>query len=320
MWIGESRAVLAAVMRVMRVVRVVRVACLAGCAVCAGCSSAPDAAKQAARTPGQAPRAPVPVIDRFSARAGHLMVRDQRRELPGPGQPIDLDRPPFLTQGLGPDGAPVRYYNFDVQSAVPATLYRFTRAGTREPVAGQLDVVDVLPGAPGYSDFWRIAWVEVPATFVPGSITSAAQARELHASVSGSAIDCPIVPRGSTAREAHGVPPAEPVELWYRGERVTCLRFGAELALDGDRVPTSPIYVTFGSEPPVFRTEPGTPQTHNVVLSLPGDLDYSPLWDVHIYDRSAFDRVRDANSALAAPVVEHGPLVNCPIVSIGARP
>ena len=84
-----------------------------------------------------------------------------------------------------------------------------------------------------------------------------------------------------------------------------------------NHIPTSPIYVTFGARP---RFAPGTPQTHNVVLSLPGDLDYSPLWDVHIYDRSAFDRVRDASTALAAPVVEHGPLVNCPIVFLGDRP
>src|SRR5213078_4037993 len=80
------------------------------------------------------PRTPViaPVIDRFSARAGHLMLRDRRPDLPGPGQPIDLDRPPFVTQGLGPDGVPVRYYNFDVQSDVPATMYRLVHAGSHE--------------------------------------------------------------------------------------------------------------------------------------------------------------------------------------------
>jgi hypothetical protein len=285
-----------------------------GC--CVACSGAPATPKQELPAPVQGSSAPV--IDRFSARAGHLMVRGKGAELPGPDQPIDLDRPPFITQGLAPDGASVRYYNFDVQSDLPATLYRFTRAGAREPIAGQLDVVDTIPGEAGYSDFWRISWVEVPPSFVPGSITNAAQVRELPAAASSSAINCPIVPRGSTAREARGVPPAEPVELWYRDHRVTCLRFGAELSLDGELVPTSPIYVTFGSEAS-FRTEPGTPQTHNVVLSLPGDLDYSPLWDVHIYDRSAFDRVRDANTALAAPLVKRGPKVNCPIVFIGDR-
>ncbi len=256
------------------------------------------------------------VIDRCSPRAGHLMVRDAKHAVPGPDQPIDLDRPPFITRGLGPDGKPVRYYNFDIQPTRPATLYRFTRAGRREP----LDVVDVIPGEPGYSDFFRIAWVEVDAAFVPGSITSAAQLRGLRITPSGDAIDCPIEPRGTTAREAHGVAPAQPHELAYRGARVTCLLFGPPLSLDGDRVPTSPIYVTFRSEARPesgFRTEGATPQTHNVVMSLPGDLDYSPLWDVHIYARAAFEAVRDANTALAAPLAAHGPLVNCPIQSIG---
>src|SRR5262245_26521077 len=87
---------------------------------CVACSGAPSTAPQEPRAPEHAP---APVIDRFSARAGHLMVRDRRPDLPGPDRPIDLDRPPFITQGLGPNGAPVRYYNFDVQSDRPATLY-----------------------------------------------------------------------------------------------------------------------------------------------------------------------------------------------------
>ena len=265
------------------------------------------------------PHADAPVIDRFSAHAGHLMVRTAQNHLPGPDEPIDLDRPPFITRGLGPDGTPVRYYNFDVQPLVPAPRFRFTHAGKREPIAGQADVVDVLPGDPGYSDFWGVVWVEVPESFVPGSITAASQIRGLHAEASSRALDCPIVPRGTTAREAHGVARAIADEMWYRGAHVQCLRFGDELELVADHVPTSPIYVTFGSEA-TFATEGGTPQTHNVVLSVPGDAEYSPLWSVHIYDRAAFDRVHDATTALAAPVVKQGPLVNCPIQSVGREP
>ncbi len=262
------------------------------------------------------------VIDRFSQRAGHLMVRDHAPKLPGPDQPIDLDRPPFATQGLGPDGSPVRYYNFDVQSDQPATMYRLVHAGSHDPIAGQLDIVDVVPGDDGYSDFWRVAWVEVPAGFVAGSITNASQLRALHVETSASVVDCPIVPRGTTARGGHGVAPPEVRELSVRGQRVTCLHFGPDLTLDGDRVPTSPIYVTFASEAgPAsgFRTEAQTPQTHNVVMSVPGDVDYSPLWAVHIYDRQAFDRVHDANTAIAAPVAGKGPLVNCPIFAVGPQ-
>jgi hypothetical protein len=253
------------------------------------------------------------VIDRFSARAGHLLVRDHRPDLPAPGSPIDLDRQPFVTQGLAPDGRPVRYYNFDIQSDRPATLYRFRRGAMQ--VAGQPDVVDRIPGDDGYNDFWRVAWVDVPADFVPGSITAASQVHALPISPSTIILDCPIVPRGS-----HGAGAPAWLELAYRGERVACLHFGDDLTAERDRVPTSPIYVTFASEAGPdsgFRTEPRTPQTHNVVMSVPGDADYSPLWAVHIYDRAAFDRVHDATSALAAPLADKGPLVNCPIIAIG---
>ena len=254
------------------------------------------------------------VIDRFSARAAHLLVRDASNGLPAAGAPIDLDVAPFVTHGLGPDGAHVHYYNFDIQPDRPARLYRFVRGASREPIAGQPDVVDVIPGDDGYSDFWRIAYVRVPDDFVAGSIDRAEQIRGLPVDDDAHAIDCPIVPRGTTARE--GEP--ERVELAVRGERVECLRFGEPLLLDGDGdVPTSPIYVTFAREK-VFATEPGAAaQTHNVVLSVPGDVDYSPLWAVHVYDPAAFARVHDEASATAAPLVNPaGPHVNCPVVSV----
>jgi hypothetical protein len=262
-----------------------------------------------------------PIIDRFSATAGHLMVRTGSNGLPGPGQPIDLDHAPFVTQGLAADGSRVRYYNFDVQSAKPAMLYRLTPVHAQAAIAGQLDIIDGIPGEAGYSDFFRVAWAEVPDGYVVNTITSADAVRgqALHVEQTGSVIDCPVVPRGTTAREATGVDPVAPTEVWYRGSRVTCLRFGAPLTLDGERVPTSPIYVTFAT-PGAFRTEAGAAQTHNVVMSLPGDVDYSPLWAVHVYDPAAFATVADGQTALAARLVDpNGPLVNCPVQAILAR-
>ncbi len=266
------------------------------------------------------------MIDRFSAQAGHLLVRAPGNHLPGPGQPIDLDDG-YVTQGLGPDGVPVRYYHFDVQSDVPATVWRLVRAGSHDAVPGQADVIDVLPGEAGYSDFWRTAWVEVPPDFEPGSVTSAGDiaARGLAVTLDDTVTNCPVVPRGSQAREGG----AQLVERWYRGHKVVCFDFGgAALLLDDDgKVPTSGIFVSFrmnpgqpgGGPPSGFRTEAGSRQTHNVVMSVPGDLDYSPLWAVQIYDGAAFDRVHDEASARAAPLVTQGPLVNCPVVWVQPR-
>lgn len=260
-----------------------------------------------------------PLVDRFGPRAG-LLRRDEVAGLPAAGAAIDLDRPPFLAQGLGPDGKPVRYYHFDVQSPVPAPRYRLVRAGSLEPVEGQPDLIDVLPHERGYSDFWRIHQVEVPADYAAGTFTSVAQVLASGAPITPGdlAENCPVVPAGSTAR-ASGVTRRA---LRYRGSELECLELGAPLLLAQGLVPTSPIYVTFridptspgGGPPSGFLTEPGTAQTHNVLFSLPGDLDYSPLWDVHIYANSDFPAVRDAESAQRARLVAKGPLVNCPVV------
>jgi len=280
------------------------------------------------RSPGAGSSAARPsagvLIDRFSARAGHIMVRDSNPALPAPGAPYRLDDS-FLTQALGPDGAIVRYYHFDIQPALPALVYRAVRAGSHDALAGQPDVIDVIPGDDGYSDFFRFAWVEVPADFRPGSLRSLAdiETRGYRIELDGVAHNCPVVPRGTSAAEGQ---PTTTTRL-YRGGEVTCLRFAAELTLDAaGQVPTSDIYVTFrknpgargGGPPSGFMREPRSVQTHNVVFSVPGDLDYSPLWAVHIYDNAVFERVRDADSAMHAPVlVPDGPLVNCPVVFVG---
>src|SRR5882724_6085172 len=102
-------------------------------------------------------------IDRFSAAAGHLMVRDATNGLPGANGAIDFDSgAPFITVGLGPsDGKPVKYYNFDVQPTGPAPIYVLFRDGETAPVSGQLNIVDVLPGDAGYNDFWQVTMVTV---------------------------------------------------------------------------------------------------------------------------------------------------------------
>lgn len=91
-------------------------------------------------------------------------------------------------------------------------------------------------------------------------------------------------------------------------------------------LPLSPIYVTFNVNPGApnggpgsgFRTEPDSPQTHNVPFTLPGDPGYSPLWLVAVYDNADFPSMHDRATALKAKVLAPGvATVNCPIVFIG---
>jgi hypothetical protein len=270
------------------------------------------------------------VIDRFSATAGKLQARSADPSLPGPGQPVDFDRPPFITQSWGPAGEVIRYYNFDVQPTAPARMFVF-HVGGHELVT-QHRVVDVIPGEPGYSDFFRVVQVNAPASYIPDGLRDAAAiARSGFEIVETSQIvNRPIVPRGSRARERLHGEPTEPEDGWYRGQRIQWFRFDEAqlIARPGDAVPTSPISVAFNANPDQpgggpasgFRTEPDGRQTHNVASSLPGDVDYSPLWLVSVYDNAAFPTVFNEATVLAARFkARNVATVNCPIVFVRPR-
>jgi hypothetical protein len=270
--------------------------------------------------PGPAPRAR---IDRFSDAAGNLFRRSAMPSLPAPDQPIDLDRPPFITRGLGPTGQRVRYYNFDVMPEAPAPIYVLFRQGETQPVAEQQNIVDAIPGEVDYSDFWQVVRVTVPANYVANTVRSLAQIVQAGYPMerTPTVVNCPIVPEGSTGREggaADGL-----TRGWYKGQLVFYFNFGdAPNVTATGVVPTSPIFVTFnvnpdqpnGGPPSGFRTEPGTDQTHNVVATIPGQTGYSPLWLVIPYDNADFGDVRDRFSAQAAALFPVAGVVNCPVV------
>jgi hypothetical protein len=273
--------------------------------------------------------APHAAVDRFSAAAGNLFVRTGGNGLPAANAPIDFDQAPFITDGLGPNGELVSYYNFDVQPVTPAPIYVLFREGEGTPVAGQLNIIDALPGDADYNDFWQVVRVDVPADYVANTATSledldaAGYPRQITTMI----VNCPVVPEGSTAALRVGGGSTALVRGWYRDQVVFYFSF-EEHALGttpGDEVPVSPIYVAFninpdqpgGGPPSGFLTEMGSSQTHNVVATLPGDGGYAPLWSVNIYDNADFDSVDDLTSALAATqLVAGAALVNCPVVSV----
>src|SRR2546423_155943 len=60
-----------------------------------------------------------------------------------------------------------------------APIYAFFHAdGT--PVAGQRNVIDALPGSPGYSDLWNVVKVVVDASYVANSLKDARSILEAH--------------------------------------------------------------------------------------------------------------------------------------------
>jgi len=273
-------------------------------------------------------------VDRFSDAAGKLMVRDGSNGLPGPNEPIDFDSgAPFVTKGLGPSGENVTYYNFDVQSEHSAPIFVLFKEGQDSPVAGQLNIINVVPGDVGYSDFWHVHKVTVPAGYVANTLTSVAEVMSSGYPVERTdlVVNCPVVPEGSTADLRYGGGDNGLIRGWYRDQVVFYFDFSEKelhvnLPAEGHPdVPLSDILVSFninpdqpgGGPPSGFMTESGSDQTHNVVETLPTDAAYSPLWDVDIYDNANFDSVHDYASAQAANVLVTGAAnVNCPVVAV----
>jgi hypothetical protein len=284
-------------------------------------------AAQAATEPLDPEKAPIAAVDRFSDKAAHLQLRTPSNHLPGPNEPVDFDTGPFITQGLSPStGKPVRYYNFDVQTTTPATVYVLYREGEDKPVAGQLAIIDTLPGEMGYNDFRQVWKVTVPKDYAANTIADAGTLKDAGYKMEQTQIlrNMPVVPDKSTAKARLNGESGELKRAWYQGKVAKFFSFD-EAPLSGSGVPLSPIYVTFNVNPGQpnggpgsgFKSEPGSEQTHNVPATLPGDAGYSPLWLVAVYDNADFPSVRDLATALKAKVLAAGvATVNCPIVLI----
>lgn len=284
-----------------------------------------------AETPTDPSTAPRVTVDRFSEAAGTLFVRTEDDDLPAPGEPIDFDQQPFLTQGFGPQGGVVQYYNFDVRPVEPASMYVFVRDAEETPIEDQLNVIDALPGDRGYNDFWHVHQVSVPSDYTANTVTSRAEieASNYLVNETNTLVNFPVVPAGSTAEKRGGDAPSDPVEGWYRDQVVTYFEFREDtISPKRGVVPVWPIYVAFQTNPGQpgggaesgFMTEADGVQTHNVVSTLPGGQGYSPLWSVNAYDNDAFESVTDLQSARNAEQLAVGiATVNCPIVTMPRR-
>jgi hypothetical protein len=276
-------------------------------------------------------KASVVAVDRFSDAFAHLFKRSANSAFPAANAPIDFDQGAFITEGFGPAGEKITYYNFDVLPARPAPIYVFFREGSATELTEQLHVIDVIPGDPGYNDFWQVTKVTVPASYVPNSIASLDEIRAagFPLTATNMLVNCPVVPDGSTARlrytsqESTGL-----VSGWYRGQVVRYFSFLEHMLMTtgSNGVPIAPIYVTFNVNPgpgrPMggpasgFEAVPGSMQTHNVASALPEEPSYSPLWMVSVYDNSAFASVSNLTTAAQATVLDpNAGLVNCPVVA-----
>mgnify|MGYP000291755584 CR=1 FL=1 len=265
-------------------------------------------------------------IDRFSEAAGTLFQRSSNPDLPGPNEPINFDAEPFITKGLGPNGQVIEYYHFDVMPRQPAPLYVLFRKNENTPV-DQPNIVDVIPGDKGYNDFWQVHRVIVPSSYEANSATSLAEIQEAGYEIQPTPriVNCPIVPKGSTAKKRLGSGNNSLHRGWYKNKVVYYFTFEEKaLSLTSyGHTPISLMYVSFnvnpgkdgGGFPSGYKTETGSMLTHNIAATTPVDSTYSPLWQLNIYDNADFQMVTDLSSARDANILQNNvAIVNRPLV------
>jgi hypothetical protein len=216
-----------------------------------------------------------------------------------------------LTQGWY-QGRSTYYYSFD--NPVPtsdggvtvdtAPIYvLFHQNGN--PVAGQYNIVDVVPGEPGYSDLWHVHRVEVPNDYVANTAKSYQDLVNAGFPITPTTtyVNCPIVPADSTLQYSQqGL-----VQGWDDGNPVYYFDFGL------NPVETAPIYVFF------YADDTMVPGQRNVIDVIPGETDYSAFWRVHKvtvpndYVANSAASLNDIQTA-GYPITPTSTLVNCPVV------
>lgn len=246
---------------------------------------------------------------------GYLLGRPAASVEPGP---VDgLDRPTTIPRVQGwYRGQDVAYLDYGLMTNVAAPILVFFRADAPDTmVTGQSNVIDTIPGQPGYSDFWQVHKVLVPTGYVPNTIRSldAAVASGYEIEVTPIIVNCPVVNPGTSIEgSSQGL-----VAGWYRGRQVFYFDHGANSASEGSVVLDAPIYVFFRMD--------GSPVAgqRNVIDVRPGDTGYSDLWRVTTVSVDASYMSNSLTSAADILAAEAGGSVtldvtalrvNCPVV------
>jgi hypothetical protein len=233
-----------------------------------------------------------------------------------PGEVTDLPRPSTIPRVDGWfRNESVTYLDYGVQPNIAIPILVFFHASTPDSmVAGQRNIIDAIPGQPGYSDFWRVYKVLAPTGYVANSIRSlaAAVASGYTIEETNMVVNCPVVNPNAT------VSGFSLTKGWYRDREVSYFDHGARSPSEGFVVDTAPIYAFFREDGSAVAGQ------RNVIDVLPESPGYSDLWQVVkvVVDPAyAANTLRDARSILAAAAAGQLTLestmtyVNCPVVS-----
>ena len=168
--------------------------------------------------------------------------------------------------------ASISYLNYGNSVNVSQPILAFFQASSpNTPVAGQRNIIDTIPGQPGYSDFWRLHKVLVPSSYVANTIRSfeEAVASGYTIQVTNTTVNCPVVNINATTGTTLGKTTG-----WYRDRDVFYFDHGPRSPSLGFIVQAAPIYAFF------YANGTAVPGQRNVIDVKPGDPGYSDLWQV----------------------------------------
>jgi hypothetical protein len=202
-------------------------------------------------------------------------------------------------------GRSVRYLDLGVIRLAPgnkvAPIWAFTN-GTR----AQHNVIDTVPGMRDYTPLWRVTMLTWRDGVRPRTLRSAAAVRaairagELTARKTRTVVNCPVLGFGQSTTPG-----------FAKGEAIVYLDLGPVKLRPGNKVAR------------IWAFTNGADEQRNIVDTVPGDEDYTPLWRVTMVTwrdgvaprtlRSAAE-VQAAQAAGEVTLQETGTVVNCPIL------
>ena len=251
--------------------------------------------------------------------AGYLLTRPATTS---PSTPAAVDnlagRSTFPRTNGWYKGGSINYTNYGSSGNVSQPILAFFQeASPNTPVAGQRNIIDTIPGQPGYSDFWRVHKVLVPSSYVANTIRSfeEAVASGYTIQVTNTTVNCPVVNANATISGTTTVPKTTG---WYRDRDVFYFDHGSRSPSLGFIVQSAPIYAFF------YSNGTSVPGQRNVVDVKPGDTGYSDLWQVTkvvvgtSYVVNSLKSASGIMSAAASSQVTLQPtsmFVNCPVVT-----
>ena len=205
------------------------------------------------------------------------------------------------------EGKTIRYFNYGPIQLRPGNKVAPIWTVTNGP-AGQHNIVDVVPGEPGYTPLWRVVEVRWAEGKKPRLLKSAddveraESAGDVTVKTTSTVVNCPVL--GFNQRRITGFSDGHPIHYYD---------LGATKVAPGNEVV------------PLYAVSNGAEGQHNVTgdTLAPGQTAYPPLWGIWQVTWKAnaekrllrsFGAIQKAQAAGDVKVSRTSLVVNCPVV------